>query len=159
MSLTAFILNGLPKECASIMAFVLGLIAASILLTSTLCVVSSMSTNTGTAPNCSTGFTVVGNPAATPITSSPGLMARSPSLDEVSVLNANRFAEEPEFVVIKNLTPKYFANRFSNASLNRPVVSHPSNDASTIFFSSVASSTLPDGGTTVTPGSKILGVY
>ena len=68
-------------------------------------------------------------------------------------------AEEPELVVIRNLTPKYSAKRFSNASLKRPVVSHPSNEASTIFFNSAASNTLPDGGTTVVPGVNVLGVY
>ncbi|MNT93205.1 hypothetical protein D3C72_2346180 [compost metagenome] len=64
------------------------------------------STNTGTAPHCRIGFTVVGKPAATPITSSPGLIARSPSLGDVRVENATRLAEEPEFTVIRCFTPK-----------------------------------------------------
>ena len=101
-----FKLNGLPNECASIIAFVFELSAASIFETSMLCVSDSISTKTGTAPNCRIGFTVVGKPAATLITSSPCLMARSPNLDEVSAEKAKRFADEPEEVVNKNLTPK-----------------------------------------------------
>ena len=42
------------------------------------------------------GFTVVGKPAATPITSSPFLIAFSPSLGEVRVLNATKLADDPE---------------------------------------------------------------
>ncbi|OIQ75747.1 hypothetical protein GALL_425800 [mine drainage metagenome] len=50
-------------------------------------------------PFCSMGFTVVGKPAATVMTSSPGFSARVPSLCEVSAVKANRFADEPEVVV------------------------------------------------------------
>ena len=42
------------------------------------------------------GATVVGNPAATVITSSPRFTLRSPSSGEVNAINARRFAEEPE---------------------------------------------------------------
>ena len=52
-------MNGLPKECANIIALVFGLIAASIFVTSILCVAISTSTNTGTAPNCKIGLTEV----------------------------------------------------------------------------------------------------
>ena len=62
-----------------------------------------MSTKTGTAPNCAIGLTVVGKPAATVITSSPFLIALVPSFGDVSVENATRFAEEPEFTVINAL--------------------------------------------------------
>jgi hypothetical protein len=75
---------------------------------------------------------VVGKPAATPITSSPCLIARSPNLGEVKVLNATKLADEPELTVIKYLTPINFASRDSNSSLNLPVVNHPSKEASTI---------------------------
>jgi hypothetical protein len=44
------------------------------------------------------GLTVVGNPAATVITSSPGFNCLSPSSGDVSAVNAKRFADEPEFV-------------------------------------------------------------
>jgi hypothetical protein len=101
----------------------------------------------------------VGNPAATLITSSPGLIARSLSLGEVNAEKARRFAEEPELVVIKNFTPKKSRNFFSKASLKRPVVSHQSREASTMLFNSAASKTLPDGGMTVSPGLKAWGVY
>ena len=114
------------------MALVLGVMAASILLASMLCVARSTSTNTGTAPNCRIGLTVVGKPAATPITSSPGLMARSPSLGLVSVEKATRLADEPELTVIRYFTPRNCARRCSNMVLKRPVVNQPSSEASTI---------------------------
>ena len=63
------------------------------------------STNTGTAPNCIIGFIVVGNPAATVITSSLGLIALSFNLGEVSVEKATKFAEDPELTVIKFFIP------------------------------------------------------
>ena len=54
--------------------------------------------NTGTAPTCRIGATVVGKPAATVITSSPGRSRRSAgSWWEVSAEMATRLAEEPEF--------------------------------------------------------------
>ena len=96
-------------------ALVFGEIAASIWVASMLYVARSTSTNTGTAPNCRIGLTVVGKPAATPITSSPGLIARSPSRGEVSVENATRLADEPELTVIRCFTPRNFASRFSNS--------------------------------------------
>ena len=43
-------------------------------------------------------MTVVGKPAATPITSSPGRTARSPRRGEVSAENAIRFADDPELI-------------------------------------------------------------
>jgi hypothetical protein len=42
------------------------------------------------------GFTVVGKPAATVITSSPGTSLREPRMREVSPETAGRFADEPE---------------------------------------------------------------
>jgi hypothetical protein len=59
------------------------------------------------------GLTVVGKPAATPMTSSSGLIARSLSLGDVRAENASKLAEEPELVVIKNFTPKKSRNFFS----------------------------------------------
>ena len=52
-------------------ALVLLDIASSILLIFILYVGMSISTNTGTQPNCIKGLIVVGNPAATVIISSP----------------------------------------------------------------------------------------
>src|SRR6201996_3138423 len=147
-------LNGLPRLWASMTALVLGEIAASIFEASMLCVARSTSTNTGTAPNCRIGLTVVGKPAATPMTSSPGLIARSPRRGEVSVENATRLADEPELTVIRCLTPRNFARRSSNIALKRPVVSQPSRLASTISCSSLAPITLPDTGTALSPGTK-----
>ena len=73
--------------------------------------------NTGTAPFWMMGATVVGNPAATVITSSPGLIRRSAgSFGLVRAENANRFAEEPEFTRMERLTPMNFASSRSNAS-------------------------------------------
>jgi len=91
------------------------------------------------------------------MTSSPGWMARSPSLCEVSAVNANRLAEEPELVVSACFTPRNSVRRFSKASLKRPVVSQPSSEASTMFWSSAAPITLPEGGTTFLPASNALG--
>ena len=51
------------------------------------------------------GAIVVGNPAATVITSSPRLTARSPSNGDVNVINASRFALEPELTNEQYLTP------------------------------------------------------
>ena len=56
---------------------------------------ASTSTNTGTRPFWTIGLTVVGKPAATVITSSPGCSRRSPSFGEVSAETASRFADEP----------------------------------------------------------------
>ena len=109
------------------------------------------------APNCTIGLTVVGKPAATPITSSPFWIARSPNLEEVRVENATRFAEEPEFTVIRCLTPINSANFFSKRSLKRPVVNQPSKEASTMFSNSSEPISLPEGGTTVWPGTNVFG--
>jgi hypothetical protein len=88
-------------------------------------------------------LTVVGKPAATPITSSPCWIARSPSFGEVSVLNATRLAEEPEFTVMQVLDADERRQLGSNSSLKRPVVSQPSSEASTISSISGAPTTLP----------------
>ena len=61
----------------------------------------------------------MGKPAATVMTSSPGLTARSPSRGEVRVMNARRFADEPEFTRLQWRTPRYFANSFSNLVFSR----------------------------------------
>ena len=103
------------------------------------------------------GLTVVGKPAATPMTSSPFLIARSLNLGEVNVENATKFADEPEFTVMAYLTPINSANFFSNCSLKRPVVSQPSKEASTMFFNSSAPINFPDEGTIVCPGSNTFG--
>ena len=69
-----------------------------------------MSTKTGIAPFWNIGFTVVGNPAATVITSSPALMAFSLCKWEVNEEKANKLAEDPELTVIKCLMFKKFAS-------------------------------------------------
>ncbi len=46
------------------------------------------------------GLTVVGKPAATVITSSPGLSRRSPSFGEVRAVTASRSADEPELTSV-----------------------------------------------------------
>jgi hypothetical protein len=67
--------------------------------------------NTGTAPTCTIGATVVGKPAATVITSSPGLMRlASGSLGEVSAEMAIRLALEPEFTSRLWRTPRNAAS-------------------------------------------------
>ena len=77
----------------------------------------STSTNTGTSPYCSAGFTVVGKPVAQVMTSSPGCKARLRRNGEVRLDSASRFADEPELVVSANLVPIRAANRLSNSRL------------------------------------------
>ena len=84
-------------------------------------------------------------------------MALSPNFAEVKVEKATRLADEPELTVIKCFTPINSANFFSNKSLKRPVVNHPSKDASTMFSSSLEPISFPDGGITVSPGLKVFG--
>src|SRR5690606_1169614 len=100
------------------------------------------------------GFTVVGKPAATPITSSPFFIALSPSFGDVNALKATKLAEDPEFTEIQYFTFRHSANFFSNLALKWPVVNQPSNEASTIFCISSLPSTLPAGGITVSPGTN-----
>src|SRR5579871_5553989 len=110
------------------------------------------------------GFTVVGNPAATVITSLPGASgglpadcasaALSASFGEVSALSATRFADDPEFTSAAARTPKNFANVLSNSAAKRPVVSQKSSEASTRLRTSSAKKTFPETGTGVSPGTK-----
>ncbi|VEB45154.1 Uncharacterised protein [Chromobacterium violaceum] len=95
---------------------------------------------------------MVGKPAATVITSSPGLIARSPSLGEVSAVKATRLADEPELTVSTCGRPMNSPSRLSKDALKRPVVNQASSAASTMFATSAAPTTLPDGGTAVWPG-------
>ena len=61
-----------------------------------LYVPSSTSTNTGTRPFWMIGLTVVGKPAATVITSSPGCSRRSPSFGDVSAVRPAGSRTSPE---------------------------------------------------------------
>ena len=74
---------------------------------------------------------MVGKPAATVMTSSPGLSRRSPSLGEVSALTASRLAEEPELTSEAQRTPTKRASFRSNSSAKRPVVNQASRAEST----------------------------
>ncbi len=76
------------------------------------------------------GLTVVGNPVAQVITSSPGLSG-SRIIGEVSELTASRLADEPELQVIAKRKLRKLRKRSSKASLKRPVVSQKSSEAST----------------------------
>ena len=114
-------------------ALVLEQYASSNCDTSTLYCGIVISTNTGTAPYCIIGATVVGKPAATVITSSSGRICLSFSSGDVNAINANKFADEPEFTSEQNVIPKYFANCVSNSIVYVPDVSQNSNDASTRF--------------------------
>src|ERR1022692_792848 len=104
------------------------------------------------------GLTVVGTPAATVITSSPGRSLRSPSDGEVRQESATRLADDPEFTSEAQRTPMKAAKSRSNSAAKRPVVNHASREASTKCWSSVESKTLPDTGTLVSPGMKGGGV-
>jgi len=109
--------NGFPKVWANITAFVLEDKAFSSNKVSMLYCGIVTSTNTGTAPNCRMGVTVVGKPAATVITSSPRFTARSPKSGEVSAIKAARLAEEPEFTSEQQGTFRYCASCFSKRSV------------------------------------------
>src|ERR1035441_7140096 len=100
------------------------------------------------------GLTVVGNPAATVMTSSPARNLRSPSDGEVRHESAIRLAEDPELTSDAQRTPMNAAKSRSNSAANRPVVSQPSSEASTRCSSSDESRTLPDTGTLLSPGTK-----
>src|SRR3989338_601992 len=98
------------------------------------------------------GLTVVGNPAATVITSSPGCSRFVPSCFDVSALSATRFAEDPELTRETYRTQSKSLNRFSNSFANLPSVHHPSRTASMAFEISRESNTFPEGGICVFPG-------
>src|SRR6202140_1070629 len=112
------------------------------------------STKTGTRRFWKIGFTVVGKPAATVMTSSPGVSRRSPSFEEVRALRATRLAEEPELTSDAERTPTNRARFRSKVSANRPVVNQASRAESTTALTSDPSITLPDTGTGETPGIK-----
>src|SRR5271170_7941326 len=103
------------------------------------------------------GFTVVGNPAATVITSSPGLNWRSPRLGDVRQDKATRLAEDPELTRAADRTPTNFASWRSNSRAKRPDVSQQSRDASTRLCRSSPSRTLPETGTEEAPGENSAG--
>src|ERR1700745_2768738 len=109
---------------------------------------------TGTQLFWMMGLTVGGKPAATVITSSPGLIWRSPSRGEVRQEKAQRLAEEPELTSEAPRTPKKRANWRSNWVAKRPGVSEQSREASMRLRRSEASRTLPETGTGEVPGSK-----
>ena len=106
--------NGFPSVCAAMIAFVRGPIAASTSAGTRLYVPSSTSTKMGTSRLRTIGLTVVGKPAATVTTSSPGTRRRSPSLRDVSADTASRFADEPELQISACRTPSRFASSSSN---------------------------------------------
>jgi hypothetical protein len=102
------------------------------------------------------GFTVVGNPAATVMTSSPGIRRRSPSFGDVSAVKATKLAEEPELTSEQLLTPIKRASFFSNAFAKRPVVNQQSRAESTTERRSAPSMTLPETGTGGLPGLEVV---
>ena len=122
--------NGFPRVCAIMTALVFTLNASSSFVTSMLYCGMVTSTNTGTAPYWMTGVTVVGNPAATVMTSSPRRICRSPSSGAVNTEKAIRFADDPLFTRLAKRTSSHLANSRSNSSANRPVVSQKSSAAS-----------------------------
>src|SRR5271169_2653628 len=104
------------------------------------------------------GFTVVGKPAATVMTSSPTLSLRSPRDGDVRHESAARLAEDPELTSDAQRTPMNAAKSRSNAAAKRPVVNHASSDASTRCSISDESTTLPETGTPLSLGLNASGV-
>ncbi len=76
---------------------------------------------------------MVGNPAATVMTSSPGERRRSPSWWLVSAATASRFADDPEFTSRACFTPYQSASSVSSRRCQRPAVSQNSAEASARF--------------------------
>src|SRR5690242_7225687 len=97
-----------------------------------------MSTKTGVSPYKMDGFTVVGKPAATVITSSPGISRASPNDSAVNAAIAKRFAEDPELTVKAYGRPKNVRNFFSKMELYLPVVNQNSKAESVRLLSSSA---------------------
>src|SRR5947207_430688 len=100
------------------------------------------------------GLTVVGKPAATVMTSSPGKRRRLPSLGEVRALTARRLAEEPELTSEAQRTPRNRASLRSKSSAKRPVVNQASRAESTTALTSAPLITFPETGTGEMPGKK-----
>ena len=71
-------------------------------------------------------MTVVGNPAATVKTSSPGLRARSPNFELVNAVKASKLADDPELTIDAWRMPTVLAKRLSNCSVYGPEVSQKS---------------------------------
>ena len=97
---------------------------------------------------------MVGNPAATVITSSPGLSARSPCAGLVRELSAYKFAEEPEFTIKEWRIPTILAKRDSNSSVKGPAVSQKSRLAFVAARNSGDPKTFPVTGIFVSPAVK-----
>ena len=146
--------NGFPSVWAIITARVRGPTAAARAAGSTFPVAGSTSTNTGTRPFCRIGLTVVGKPAATVSTSSPGFKARSSSFGDVSADSASRLADEPLLHSSACRSPTKRDSPFSRSRAKRPVVSQKSSADSTSDTISSASNTRPDTGTGVSPGTN-----
>ena len=108
---------------------------------------SVTSTNTGTSPFWTIGLTVVGKPAATVITSSPGRSRRSPSLGEVSAVSASRFAEDPELTSSAWRWPVRRARSRSKTRASGPAVSQKSRLVRTSSTTSSGPNTRPEAGT------------
>ncbi len=97
-------------------------------------------------------MTVVGKPAATVITSSPGRSASAPRVGEVSAVTASRFADEPEFTRCALRTPSSRAKARSNRRAVAPDAIRSSSAASTRAARSSAVSTAPEVRIGVRPG-------
>ncbi len=107
-------------------------------------VAGSLSMKTGTPPCWMIGATVVGKPAATVMTSSPGWMRLcSGSLCVVSAEKATRFADEPELTRSECFTPRRPASSFSKASPSGPSVSQKSSVEPTAASTSSSVKTRP----------------
>ena len=103
----------------------------------------SLSMKTGANPFWRMGATVVGKPAATVMTSSPGLSRREPSRGLDRAANASRLAEEPELHRTLPLTPRNSARLFSKASPSGPSVSQKSSVAPIAAATSSSVNTRP----------------
>ena len=102
------------------------------------------------------GLTVVGNPAATVSTSSPGRERALPEPGEVSADSASRLADDPELHEDRVPHADERARPRSSDCAKRPAVSQKSSAESTSETTSSASKTRPDTGTGVSPGTNSL---
>src|SRR2546430_3985442 len=105
------------------------------------------------------GLTVVGNPAATVMTSSPRRSRWSPSSRWVSAVMASRFADEPELRRSAQPRPSARANSGSNVVWLCAAANRMSSAAETRATRSSSSSTAPEGSSAFCPGTKPPGPF
>ena len=97
---------------------------------------------------------MVGKPAATVITSSPGRSRSSPRAWLVNAVMASRLADDPEFTINACRIPTLLASALSNSFVSIPDVSQKSKEAFTAASISSSPKTFPVTGIGDSPGTN-----